>query len=104
MAQSFMAQWVYTDIVKDHFMNPRNLWKEGEDFEADGVGEVGSLACGDQMRVGIKVKDGKISLSMKAALDADAEVVDNREPAFNYKEEGQAATSLASLLAGIKLD
>ena len=61
MAQSFMAQWVYTDIVKDHFMNPRNLWKEGEDFEADGVGEVGSLACGDQMRVGIKVKDGKIS-------------------------------------------
>ena len=61
MAQSFMAQWVYTDVVKDHFMNPRNLWREGEEFEADGVGEVGSLACGDQMRVGIKVKDGKIS-------------------------------------------
>ena len=60
MASSFMTQWVYTDIVKDHFMNPRNLWKEGDDFEAEGVGEVGSLACGDQMRVGIKVKDGKI--------------------------------------------
>lgn len=60
MSNSFMAQWVYTDIVKDHFMNPRNLWKEGEEFEADGVGEVGSLACGDQMRVGIKVEDGKI--------------------------------------------
>ena len=56
-----MAQWVYTDVVKDHFMNPRNLWREGEEFEADGVGEVGSLACGDQMRVGIKVKDGKTS-------------------------------------------
>lgn len=55
-----MAQWVYTDVVKDHFMNPRNLWKEGEEFEADGVGEVGSLACGDQMRVGIKVEDDKI--------------------------------------------
>ena len=61
MANSFMSQWVYTDTVKDHFMNPRNLWKEDEDFEADGVGEVGSLACGDQMRVGIKVKDGRIS-------------------------------------------
>ena len=61
MAQSFMAQWVYTDTVKDHFMNPRNLWKEGEDFEPDGLGEVGSLACGDQMRVGIKVKDGRIA-------------------------------------------
>ena len=61
MAQSFMAQWVYTDTVKDHFMNPRNLWKEGEDWQPDGVGEVGSLACGDQMRVGIKVAEGKIS-------------------------------------------
>ena len=50
------------------------------------------------------VKVGKISLSMKAAQDADTEVIDSREPAFNYKEEGQAATSLASLLAGIKLD
>ena len=58
---SFMAQWVYTDTVKDHFMNPRNLWQENEDFEPDGVGEVGSLACGDQMRVGIKVKDGRVS-------------------------------------------
>ena len=61
MADSFMAQWVYTDTVKDHFINPRNLWKEGEDFKADGIGEVGSLACGDQMRVGITVKDGRIS-------------------------------------------
>lgn len=52
--------WVYTDVVKDHFLNPRNIWTDKETFEADGVGEVGSLACGDQMRVGIKVKDGKI--------------------------------------------
>lgn len=61
MASSFMTQWVYTDIVKDHFMNPRNLWKEGDEFVPDGVGEVGSLACGDQMRVGIKVKDDRIA-------------------------------------------
>lgn len=54
---SFMAKWVYTDTVKDHFINPRNIWDENEEFEYDGVGEVGSLACGDQMRVGIKVKD-----------------------------------------------
>ena len=59
--RSFMAQWVYTDTVKDHFMNPRNIWDEKEDWKADGVGEVGSLACGDQMRVGIQVADGKIS-------------------------------------------
>ncbi len=58
---SFMTQWVYTDTVKDHFMNPRNIWKKEENWEPQGVGEVGSLACGDQMRVGIQVKDGKIS-------------------------------------------
>ena len=60
MAGSFMADWVYTDTVKDHFMNPRNLWKEDDDFNPDGVGEVGSLACGDQMRVGIQVEDDRI--------------------------------------------
>ncbi|MCH3917881.1 MAG: iron-sulfur cluster assembly scaffold protein [Spirochaetia bacterium] len=60
MSDSFMNDWVYTDIVKDHFMNPRNIWKREEHFEPDGVGEVGSLACGDQMRIGIQVKDDKI--------------------------------------------
>lgn len=52
--------WVYTDTVKDHFLNPRNVWEEEESFDADGVGLVGSLACGDQMKVGIKVKDNRI--------------------------------------------
>lgn len=61
MADSFMANWVYTDTVKDHFMNPRNIWNKDENWQADAMGEVGSLACGDQMRVGIKVLDGKIS-------------------------------------------
>jgi hypothetical protein len=36
--------WEYTDTVKEHFLNPRNA---GKIDDADGVGEVGSLACGD---------------------------------------------------------
>lgn len=56
----FMVDWVYTDTVKDHFMNPRNIWKRDEGFQPEGFGEVGSLACGDQMRVGITVRDGRI--------------------------------------------
>ena len=56
-----MAQWVYTDTVKDHFMNPRNIWNKDENWVPDATGEVGSLACGDQMRVGIKVSDDRIS-------------------------------------------
>ncbi len=58
---NFMSQWVYTPVVKDHFMNPRNTWKEEENFQADGIGEVGSLACGDQMQIMIKVEDDRIA-------------------------------------------
>jgi len=60
MSTNFMSQWVYSPVVKDHFMNPRNTWVEDEKFEYDGVGEVGSLACGDQMRIAIQVKDDVI--------------------------------------------
>lgn len=47
--------WVYSEIVRDHFMNPRNvLWKES-DMVPDGKGVVGSPACGDMMSVWITV-------------------------------------------------
>ena len=50
--------WEYTDKVREHFFNPRNV---GEIEEADGVGEVGSLACGDALRLTFKLdKNGKI--------------------------------------------
>jgi nitrogen fixation NifU-like protein len=49
---------MYTDIVLDHFMHPRNV---GEIPNADGVGEVGNPICGDMMTFYIKVKDGRIS-------------------------------------------
>lgn len=56
--------WYYSDIVKDHFFNPRNFMKHGEekDFQADGVGRVGSPACGDEMVVWLKIdpKEDKI--------------------------------------------
>jgi NifU-like protein len=49
--------WDYTDKVKDHFLHPRNVGKiEG----ADAVGEVGSLACGDALRLYLKIKDERI--------------------------------------------
>jgi NifU-like protein len=50
--------WEYTDKVKDHFFNPHNV---GEIEDADGVGEVGSLACGDALKLTFKLdKNGKI--------------------------------------------
>lgn len=51
--------WLYSPIVKKHFFNPRNFLKEGEKYEADGIGAEGSYACGDVMAILIKVDDKK---------------------------------------------
>ena len=54
--------WVYSDKVKDHFLNPRNyLMGDESKFDYDAVGQVGNPVCGDQMRMYIKVADGKIA-------------------------------------------
>jgi nitrogen fixation NifU-like protein len=53
--------WFYTDTVKEHFFNPKNILKtekEVKSYKPDGTGMVGSPACGDMMRIWIKV-DGK---------------------------------------------
>ena len=53
--------WVYSDIVKDHFLNPRNFLMGSEsNFKYDAMGLVGNPICGDQMEMYIKVKDDKI--------------------------------------------
>ena len=49
---------MYTDLVMDHFSNPRNV---GEVEQADGVGEIGNPTCGDVMRITIKVADDAIA-------------------------------------------
>lgn len=47
----------YTELVLDHFKNPRNL---GRIENADAEATEGSVACGDMMTVYLKVEDGKI--------------------------------------------
>ena len=51
------GSWLYTDVVKDHFFNPRNILKQGEEdsFKADASGRVGSPACGDEMVLWLKI-------------------------------------------------
>jgi nitrogen fixation NifU-like protein len=45
---------LYNETVMDHFMNPRNM---GDIKDADAIGEVGAAACGDIMKITLKIDD-----------------------------------------------
>ena len=45
---------IYNETVMDQFMNPRKM---GDIKEADAVGEVGAAACGDIMKISLKIDD-----------------------------------------------
>jgi len=45
---------LYNETVMDHFMNPRNM---GDIKNADATGEVGAAACGDIMKITLKIDD-----------------------------------------------
>ena len=47
--------WIYSEIVRDHFFNPRNVLLDDTHYEAGGTGTAGDPACGDMMTVWIKV-------------------------------------------------
>lgn len=62
-ANGFLAgtPWVYTETVKEHFLNPRNfLMGDESKYAYDAKGIVGNPICGDQMLMMLQVEDGKI--------------------------------------------
>lgn len=76
--------WEYTDKVKDHFLNPRNV---GEVENASGVGEVGSMACGDALKLTFKVDD-------------QGRITDARFKTFGCASAIASASALTELLLG----
>jgi nitrogen fixation NifU-like protein len=51
----------YSDKVIDHYENPRNVGSFAKDDPTVGTGMVGAPACGDVMKLQIKVEDGIIT-------------------------------------------
>jgi len=57
-----MSDWLYSDTVKDHFTNPRNVLLDDEaSFAYDAKGQTGNIKCGDQMLMLLKINDDIIS-------------------------------------------
>ena len=54
--------WEYTDKVQEHFLNPQNV---GEIENPSGVGDVGSLACGDALKLTLAIDDNEIITDAK---------------------------------------
>lgn len=50
--------WDYTEEVMEHYRNPRNV---GKIDNADAVGEAGSLACGDALKIYLKIENGIVT-------------------------------------------
>ena len=59
--QNNQAPWVYSETVKEHFLNPRNfLMGDESQYQYDAVGVVGNPVCGDQMKMYLQIQDDRI--------------------------------------------
>lgn len=77
----------YSDLVMDHFANPRNM---GDMENPSGVGNVGNPVCGDMMRLYLKIENGVI--------------VDARFKTFGCGAAIASSSILTEMLKGKKIE
>ena len=65
-SQDKKQSWFYSDIVKEHFFNPKNfLDRDIKEGEFNATGKVGSPACGDELKVWLNVGEDEKILDFK---------------------------------------
>ncbi len=80
--------WDYTDKVREHFFNPRNV---GSIEDASAVAEVGSLACGDALKIYLK-------------LDDNENIVDAKFETFGCGSAIASSSALTEMVKGMSID
>ena len=86
------ASWAYTDTVKEHFMNPRNILMDEDSYKEDGKGVTGNVKCGDEMIVVIKVDKEK------------GIITDCKWKTFGCASAIASTSVLSEMVKGMKLD